>query len=307
MIEMNGLSRSFGKTRVVDNLNLRVKKGEVFGFLGPNGAGKTTTVRMLTCLIRPTEGTALLDGLDIRREGDAMGIRKKVGLLTESPGLYDTLSARRNLEFYARLYEVPEALRNERIEHYLKMMGLWEKRDEPVGGFSKGMKQKMAIARCLIHEPGVLFLDEPTSGLDPEASRIVRDFILELKGEGRTIFLCTHNLDEADRICDRIAIMKGTILGIDAPSRMKDELYGRSITVQLKELAPGLLERIGSLAFVNNLEANGNTLTMNVGSPEHDNPLLVKTLVSLGADVQFVYENKHSLEEVYFKIVGAAK
>jgi len=307
MIEMNGLSRSFGKTRVVDNLNLRVKKGEVFGFLGPNGAGKTTPVRMLTCLIRPTEGTALLDGLDIRREGDAMGIRKKVGLLTESPGLYDTLSARRNLEFYARLYEVPEALRNERIEHYLKMMGLWEKRDEPVGGFSKGMKQKMAIARCLIHEPGVLFVDEPTSGLDPEASRIVRDFILELKGEGRTIFLCTHNLDEADRICDRIAIMKGTILGIDAPSRMKDELYGRSITVQLKELAPGLLERIGSLAFVNNLEANGNTLTMNVGSPEHDNPLLVKTLVSLGADVQFVYENKHSLEEVYFKIVGAAK
>ncbi len=307
MIEMNGLSRSFGKTRVVDNLNLRVKKGEVFGFLGPNGAGKTTTVRMLTCLIRPTEGTALLDGLDIRREGDAMGIRKKVGLLTESPGLYDTLSARRNLEFYARLYEVPEALRNERIEHYLKMMGLWEKRDEPVGGFSKGMKQKMAIARCLIHEPGVLFLDEPTSGLDPEASRIVRDFILELKGEGRTIFLCTHNLDEADRICDRIAIMKGTILGIDAPSRMKDELYGRSITVQLKELAPGLLERIGSLGFVNNLESNGNTLTMNVGSPEHDNPLLVKTLVSLGADVQFVYENKHSLEEVYFKIVGAAK
>ncbi len=307
MIEMKGLSRSFGNTRVVDNLNLKVNEGEVFGFLGPNGAGKTTTVRMLTCLIRPTGGTALLDGLDIRREGDAMGVRKKVGLLTESPGLYDTLSARRNLEFYARLYEVPVAQREERIEHYLKMMGLWEKRDEPVGGFSKGMKQKMAIARCLIHEPRVLFLDEPTSGLDPEASRTVRDFILELKGEGRTIFLCTHNLDEADRICDRIAIMKGTILGIDAPSRLKDELYGRSITVQLKELAPGLLEHIKSLGFVKNIEANGNTLTMNVGSPEHDNPRLVKTLVSLGADVQFVYENKHSLEEVYFKIVGAAK
>jgi ABC-2 type transport system ATP-binding protein len=307
MIEMKGLSRSFGKARVVDNLNLKINEGEVFGFLGPNGAGKTTTVRMLTCLIRPTEGTALVDGLDIRRESDAMSIRKKVGLLTESPGLYDTLSARRNLEFYSKLYDVPEAKRDERIEHYLKMMGLWEKRDEPVGGFSKGMKQKMAIARCLIHEPRVLFLDEPTSGLDPEASRTVRDFILELKGEGRTIFLCTHNLDEADRICDRIGIIKGTILGIDAPSRLKNQLYGRSITVQLKDVTPALVERIKTLGFVKNIEAKDGTLTMNVGSPEHDNPILVKMLVSLGADVQFIYENKHSLEEVYFQIVGAAK
>lgn len=304
---MKGLSRSFGKTRVVDNLNLTISEGEVFGFLGPNGAGKTTTVRMLTCLIRPTEGTAFLDGLDVRKESDAMNIRKKVGLLTESPGLYDTLSARRNLEFYAKLYEVPEAKRNERIEHYLRMMGLWEKRNEPVGGYSKGMKQKMAIVRCLIHEPKVLFLDEPTSGLDPEASRVVRDFILELKKEGRTIFLCTHNLDEADRICDRIAIIKGTILGVDAPSRLKDDLYGRSISVQLNIIPPALVENLRALPFVKNLAVSGNTLTMNVSAPEQDNPSLVRELVSMGADVQFVYENKHSLEEVYFKVTGAAK
>lgn len=304
---MKGLSRSFGKTRVVDNLNLTISEGEVFGFLGPNGAGKTTTVRMLTCLIRPTEGTAFLDGLDVRKESDAMNIRKKVGLLTESPGLYDTLSARRNLEFYAKLYEVPEAKRNERIEHYLRMMGLWEKRNEPVGGYSKGMKQRMAIVRCLIHEPKVLFLDEPTSGLDPEASRVVRDFILELKKEGRTIFLCTHNLDEADRICDRIAIMNGTILGVDAPSRLKDDLYGRSISVQLNIIPPALVENLRALPFVKNLAVSGNTLTMNVSAPEQDNPSLVRELVSMGADVQFVYENKHSLEEVYFKVTGAAK
>lgn len=304
---MKGLSRSFGKTRVVDNLNLTISEGEVFGFLGPNGAGKTTTVRMLTCLIRPTEGTAFLDGLDVRKESDAMNIRKKVGLLTESPGLYDTLSARRNLEFYAKLYEVPEAKRNERIEHYLRMMGLWEKRNEPVGGYSKGMKQRMAIVRCLIHEPKVLFLDEPTSGLDPEASRVVRDFILELKKEGRTIFLCTHNLDEADRICDRIAIIKGTILGVDAPSRLKDDLYGRSISVQLNIIPPALVENLRALPFVKNLAVSGNTLTMNVSAPEQDNPSLVRELVSMGADVQFVYENKHSLEEVYFKVTGAAK
>jgi ABC-2 type transport system ATP-binding protein len=169
------------------------------------------------------------------------------------------------------------------------------------------MKQKMAIARCLIHEPKVLFLDEPTSGLDPEASRVVRDFILELKSEGRTIFLCTHNLDEADRICDRIAIMKGTVLGVDAPSRLKNDLYGRSISIQLKEATPELVEKVQALPYVKNLSSSGNTLTMSVGAPEQDNPALVRALVSMGADVQYVYENKHSLEEVYFKVTGAAK
>jgi ABC-2 type transport system ATP-binding protein len=307
MIEIKGLSRSFEKIRVVDNLNLNINDGEVFGFLGPNGAGKTTTVRMLACLIRPTEGTAIIDGLDIRNESDAMKIRQKIGMLTESPGLYETLSAYRNLDFYAKLYDVPISKREERIEHYLKMMGLWEKRKDPVGGFSKGMKQKMAIARCLIHEPGVLFLDEPTSGLDPEASRVVRDFILELKSEGRTIFLCTHNLDEADRICDRIGIMKGTILGMDTPSRLKNELYGRSVTIQLKEVTPGIVEGVRSLSYVKNMNSNGNKLTMNVSVPEEENPALVRTLISLGAEVQFIYENKHSLEDVYFKIMGAAK
>jgi len=169
------------------------------------------------------------------------------------------------------------------------------------------MKQKMAIARCLLHEPKVLFLDEPTSGLDPEASRMVRDFIMELKGEGRTIFLCTHNLDEADRICDRIGIFKGSLLGVDAPSRLKNDLYGRSITIQLRSIGPGLVQKLEALGYVKNVAVNGQTITMNVASPERDNPALVKELVALGADVQFVYENRHSLEDVYFKIMGAAK
>ena len=161
-------------------------------------------------------------------------------------------------------------------------MELWEKRDQPVGGFSKGMKQKMAIARCLIHEPKVLFLDEPTSGLDPEASRMVRDFILELKKEGRTIFLCTHNLDEADRVCDRIGIFKGSLLGVDTPSRLKNDLYGRSITVQLKEVSPAIVESVRALSYVKNLEVQGNTLKMNVSAPEQDNPSLMRTLISIG-------------------------
>lgn len=307
MIETRGLTRSFGNNRVVNGLDLSVREGEVFGFLGPNGAGKTTTVRMLACLIRPTEGEAFIDGLSILDERDAMMIRKRIGLLTESPGLYDTLSAWRNLDFYARLYEVPEARRRERIEHYLRMMGLWDKRDEPVGGFSKGMKQKMAIARCLIHEPKVLFLDEPTSGLDPEASRIVREFILDLKSEGRTIFLCTHNLDEADRICDRIGIFKGRLLGVDAPSRLKAELYGRSISIQLKDITPQIVDSIRLLNYVKNVVVNGNTITMSVDSPDENNPALLRVLVAMGAEVQFIYENRHSLEDVYFKITGAAK
>ena len=289
---------------VVNELNLSVKAGEVFGFLGPNGAGKTTTVRLLTCLIEPTGGTAFVDGLDVSKPKEAMQIRSRVGLLTETPGMYDTLSAYKNLRFYGRLYDVEEPKLGAQIEHYLKLLELWEKRDEPVGSFSKGMRQKMAIARSLLHDPKVLFLDEPTSGLDPEASRIVRDFILELKKEGHTIFICTHNLDEADRLCDRIGIFSGRLLSVDAPSHLKGELYGRQIKIQLRSSSPAAVEAIKALSFVKNVALLGNTLTLNVNSPEQDNPELVRTLVKSGADVQFVTESSRSLEEVYFKVMG---
>jgi ABC-2 type transport system ATP-binding protein len=302
---MKHLSRSFGKAKVVQDLDLSVRAGEVFGFLGPNGAGKTTTVRMLTCLIAPTSGTALVDGLDVAKEKEAMQIRSRVGLLTETPGMYDTLSAYKNLRFYGRLYDVEEPKLSGQIEHYLKLLGLWDKKDEPVGSFSKGMRQKCAIARSLLHDPKVLFLDEPTSGLDPEAARIVRDFVLELKKEGHTIFLCTHNLDEADRLCDRIGIFNGRLLSVDAPSHLKGELYGHQIVIKLRNASQTMVEAIRSLAFAKNVELQDATIRLSVNSPEQDNPELVRTLVRAGADVLSVTESSRSLEEVYFSVMGA--
>ncbi|CAJ35206.1 ABC-type transport system, ATPase component [Methanocella arvoryzae MRE50] len=304
VIETKDLSRSFGSVTVVDHLNMSIPSGEVFGFLGPNGAGKTTTVRMLACLIKPSGGTATVDGLDVTDEKDAMQVRSRVGLLTETPGLYDTLSAYKNLRFYGRLYDVPEQRLNDRIEYYLKLLGLWEKRDQAVGGYSKGMRQKIAIARCLLHDPKVLFLDEPTSGLDPEASHLVRDFISELKKEGRTIFLCTHNLDEADRLCDRIGIFRGHLLSVDSPSRLKDKLYGRQVVVKLKEVTPTLVNTVKAQNYVGGVEVNGKELLVRVNSPESDNPALVRALVAAGADIQFVSEASRSLEDVYFNIMG---
>ena len=194
MIDLQNLTRKFGNLTAVDNVTLHVEEGEVFGFLGPNGAGKTTTVRMLCCLIGKTSGEARIGNYNIDTEENCLKIRQMVGFLPENVGLYDSLSAYQNLDFYGQLYEVPENKRRENIERLLTLLGIWERREDAVGTFSKGTKQKIAIARSLIHDPQVLFLDEPTANLDPEASKTVRDFILELKKEKRTIFLNTHNL-----------------------------------------------------------------------------------------------------------------
>jgi ABC-2 type transport system ATP-binding protein len=231
MIVTQGLTKKFkvGKDRepitAVDDLTVNVKEGEVFGFLGPNGAGKTTTVRMLTSLIGITSGTAVVNGLQVGKDDQA--IRQSVGILTETPGMYERLTAEKNLSIYANLYGVKDVKGT--VEKYLRMLGLWDRRLDEAGGFSKGMRQKLAIARALLHEPRILFLDEPTSGLDPEASHLVRDFIEELKTQGRTILLCTHNLDEADRLCDRIAIFKTRLIAVDSPENLRKHLYGRRV------------------------------------------------------------------------------
>ena len=299
MIFIENLTKKFGENLAVDGLNLEVKEGEVFGFLGPNGAGKTTTVRMLTSLIRPTSGKAVVNGFTVGQQDTQ--IRRSVGLLTETPGLYDNLSAEYNLKIYANLYEVKDVAGQ--VEKYLRMLGLWERRFDPAATLSKGMKQKLAIARALLHEPRILFLDEPTSALDPESAHLVRDFIGELRKEGRTIFLCTHNLDEADRACDRIAVFKTRLVVVDTPAQLRMQMFGRKVVFHLGNLDEALISKVRALPFVQEARAIEKRLVVTLDNPETRNPEIVRTLVEAGAEVQFVGELRHSLEEVYLQLV----
>jgi ABC-2 type transport system ATP-binding protein len=309
MIRTEGLTKTFqgdrrtGQITAVDRLDLDVSQGEVFGFLGPNGAGKTTTVRILCTLIGATAGRAWVNDLEVGR--DDARIRASVGILTEQPGLYDRLSAEKNLSIYARLYGVPNPAG--RVEKYLRMLGLWERRRDPAGSFSKGMKQKLAIARAILHEPKTVFLDEPTAALDPEAAKLVRDFIEELKTEGRTIFLCTHNLDEADRLCDRIAVFKHRVIKVDSPSRMRTSVFGRTVEFRLRQADASMAALLRRFDFVSSAEVSDGRIVVGLDDPESDNPRLVKALVEAGAEVQFVSEVRHSLEEVYFSLIDGGR
>ena len=299
MIKTEGLTKKFGPITAVEDLTLEIPAGEVFGFLGPNGAGKTTTVRLLTSLIGPTSGTARVNGYAIGT--DDTNIRRSVGVLTETPGMYDNLSAERNLQIYASLYEVKDS--QGQVEKYLRMLGLWERRSDPAGTFSKGMKQKLAIARALLHEPQTVFLDEPTSALDPESAHLVREFILEIKKEGRTIFLCTHNLDEADRLCDRIGVFKTHLLVVDTPTRLRAQVFGRKVVFHLQKADETLAVKVRALQYVKEARTIDNKILVTLDDPETHNPEIIRLLVGSGADVQFVGELRHSLEDVYLQLV----
>jgi len=303
MIFTNNLTKSFGDNLAVDRLSLSIPAGEVFGLLGPNGAGKTTTIRMLSSLIAPTSGEARVAGFEVGKQ-DYM-IRKSVGILTESPGMYNQLSAERNLSFFAKLYEVEDI--SGQVERYLRMLGLWDRRHEEVGTFSKGMRQKLAIARALLHEPKILYLDEPTSGLDPEAARVVRDFIAELRQEGRTLIICTHNLNEADRLCDRVAVFRSQLLALDTPTNLRRQLFGRMVVFHLVQPRPGLVEAVSQHGFVQKAELVEEKLVVTLDDPDSQNPALVKTLVENGAEIRFVGELRRSLEDVYLHLVNAQK
>ena len=302
MIEAENLTKKFGNLTAVDNLTLHVNAGEVFGFLGPNGAGKTTTVRMLCCLISKTSGTAKISDHTIGEESDCLKIRKLIGLVPDNVGLYDNLTAYENLDFYGKLYKVNETDRKSNIQHFLEMLGLWEKRDVMAGTFSKGMKQKLAIARALIHDPQILFMDEPTANLDPESAKTVRDFILKLKKEKKTIFLNTHNLDEAQRICDRIGILNTKLMALGSPEELERSIGNRRTVIQLEKINERILKSLENLSL-GNITSEDNKLTIKLDDPYNENPAIVRTIVQAGGNVQSVSVFSSTLEETYLKLV----
>jgi len=301
-IETHDLTRAFGSRTAVDRLTLTIPQGTVFGFLGPNGAGKTTTVRMLAALISPTGGTAQVNGHQLGRDDPL--IRRTVGILTETPGLYDRLTAEQNLTFFAQLYELSERRAKQQAERYLRLLELWERRNDKVGGFSKGMRQKLAIARAFMHEPPLVFLDEPTAGLDPEASQTVRQFVKELGSEGRTIFLTTHNLPEADELCSLIAVFRTRLLQLGTPAHLRATLFGNGTTVRLAGDAGQWVTVAQTLPFVREVSAQDSTLSIRMDDPDAQNPALVQALVRAGAPIRYVEPFSYSLQDVYLQLVN---
>ena len=299
MIRTEHLTKRFGPLLAVEDLNLHVERGEVFGFLGPNGAGKTTTLRMLAALIAPTSGAAWINDRRVGQDDEA--IHASIGLLTETPGLYPRLSAKENLSFFAKLHGVEDI--PGQVRKYLTLLELWERRSEPVGGFSKGMQQKLAIARALLHEPPVLFLDEPTSALDPEAARLVRDFIETLKGEGRTIFLCTHNLEEASRLSDRVCIINRKIIRIATLSELQNSDKNKRVEIVFKDSAFRYTGLLKEFREIKDIQTDNNRVLALIEKPEITNPLIIKKLIDNGAGIIYFNEIKTTLEEIYLDLI----
>ena len=303
-IRTAGLTREFGTLRAVDGVSLEVPAGAIFGFLGPNGSGKTTTIRLLLGLLEPTRGSASVLGHDTRT--DAGAIRERCGALLEHSGLYERMTAEDNLEFYARVWHLPQAARRERVRDLLTGLGLWDRRHELVGQWSRGMKQKLAVARALLHHPDLLFLDEPTAGLDPIAAAALRDDLTGLaRREGVTVFLTTHNLAEAEKLCDQVAVIRsGRLVAIGRP----DELRARARRDRMEVTGRGLDERIAALVAadpaVEATEVADGRLTLRLRDG-HDTSPIVSLLVREGVAIDEVRKGGADLEEAFIALVGS--
>jgi ABC-2 type transport system ATP-binding protein len=307
IIEAEGLTKMFGSLIAVDHLSFKVEEGEVFGLLGPNGAGKTTTVRMLACLISPSEGSAKVGGYDIVR--NPLEVRQIVGILTENPSLYERLTAYENMDFFAEAYGLSNAQeKRNRIRELLEFFELWDRRNDKVATFSKGMKQKLAIARALVHKPLILFLDEPTTGLDPESSKEVRDLIERLsRHEKRTILLCTHRLEDAEKLCSRVMIInRGKSVIVGTPDELRDRIAGQpTLQVTLAKLDQKVIEVVKELDFVRvvNVDESTSRLIITLDDVQSTTPDVVRSIVYAGGMILSVNVLRPSLEEAYLRLV----
>lgn len=300
-VEIERLTRDFGGVRAVDNLSFSIEAGEVFGVLGHNGAGKTTLVRLINGVLAPTSGSVRVNGIDPQTHGS--DVRKLTGVLTETPSLYERLTARENLRLFAALYDVPDPAA--RADAMLTLFNLADRGQDRAGGFSKGMKQRLALARALAHEPQILFLDEPTAALDPEAARAVTTLIESLSQErGRTVFLATHNLDEAQRLCTRVAILnRGKLLAIGTAAELGRQLWNALwLDFELQApIPPDVLARLRALDGVRDLQADGTKLAAQVIDEAHI-PAVIAGVAACGALIVRVNPREHSLEDIYFEL-----
>jgi ABC-2 type transport system ATP-binding protein len=302
MIQARELTRRFGSRVAVEGLTFEARPGEILGLLGPNGAGKTTTIRMLAGIIAPSFGSASVLGIDPSRSPER--VHGRIGLLTESPGFYERLSARRNLAYFAGFYEGLDLDRV--VDEQLDAMGLLERAGDKVGTYSKGMKQRLALARTLLHSPDVLFLDEPTAGLDPEAARDLRSLIERLKGEGRTILLSTHNLSEAEALCDRIAVFRTRLVALDTPAALRERQFAPLLRVRIGNLTDERLQAIDAEPNVREARrdpGDPSALLVRLERADRDRPALVARLVELGAEILEVRQEERTLEDVYLSLV----
>lgn len=301
-IQSDGLSRSFGAVHAVEDVSIQIPVGTIFGFLGPNGSGKTTTIRLLLGLLEPTRGSATVLGFDSRSQ--ASDIRQRTGALLEHPGLYERLSAQENLEFYARVWNLSPAERDTRVKELLTHMGLWDRRGDQVGNWSRGMKQKLAVARAMLHRPSLIFLDEPTAGLDPVASAALREDLSSLvTREGVTVFLTTHNLPEAESICNLVGVIRqGRLLTIDSPARIRSHGGEQKVEFVGQGFTPAVLEALRLRPEVAEIEASNGTLTLALREDRPVAPLL-RLLVEGGCDIEEVRKGAASLEQAFLALM----
>lgn len=304
-IVIKDLKKSFGDKKVLDGISLSIPKGTIFGLLGPNGAGKTTSLRILSCLIEPTSGEVTILGHQISKNKEE--IRKKIGCVTESPGVYDKLSLLDNLEFFASCYQMPKAKRASRIEYLLRQFDLWDRRNDPAGRLSKGMKQKLSIVCAILHDPEVLFLDEVTANLDPVSTRKLKDLIREWAASGKTIIFCSHILAEIDELCHEFAIIKGQVIRLTTPQKFREEWTTYNVLLDVGADTNKSEQIIKAAEEVETYKRTEDQFHLRVANPKDSNPQLIKKLVAADITVNYIAPISVSLEDSYLSLLNQEK